>query len=132
MTDSLSKTDRQRQHRNKHARLAELFITDRFAFELERKRLIEENLKSLSCPRQRARAEELQKKLDCILQGAGSEHNRFVMMQMLFWDHVHNVLIPALNACRQKPGRPSLYLVENTPIMREKSRDCQIEPTNIA
>ncbi len=122
MTDSLSKTDKHRQYLHEHARLAELFTTDRFAFELERKRLIEENLKSLNCPKQQARAKELQKKWDRILQGAGSEHNRFVLMQMLFWDHIFDVFLPTLESLRQesvkdfareiKPGHPSISLLK--------------------
>jgi hypothetical protein len=42
MTDPSLKAEKHQEYLNEHERLAKLFVTDRFAFEMERKRLIDE------------------------------------------------------------------------------------------
>ena len=90
-----------------HERLAKLFRKDRLSFERERKRLIGENIA--------ARPEEsksylvlMQQNVDRILQSAGSQENRFVMMQTLFWDHYINVWLPALSEFKRELGESEL------------------------
>ena len=55
-----------------HERLAELFQKNRFSFEQERKRLIEENIASWPDKRTRDILTSSQKRWDKILRGAGS------------------------------------------------------------
>lgn len=86
---------------NDHDRLSTLFQNDRLSFERVRKRLLEENIASFADVKTRDNLTLMQQRVEKILRGAGSEQNRFVMMQVLFWDHVINTWIPALNGYRQ-------------------------------
>lgn len=76
-----------------HERLSELFREDRLSFERERKRLIN---KTINKSRSSKRLRNLQKHWDSVLRHAGSEHNRFVLIQMLFWNQVQEIWYPAL------------------------------------
>jgi len=92
----------QREQRRKasverHERLSRLFREDRLAFERERKRMIQEVLQSAEDPGQREKLRALQAAWDKRMRGAGSEHNRFVLAQAFFWDHVHTAFQPAVN-----------------------------------
>ncbi|MCD4722024.1 MAG: hypothetical protein K8S13_19500 [Desulfobacula sp.] len=84
-----------------HERLSRLFIEDRFKFELERKEAIEKKL-NIKNEKLRNNLIKLQKKWDDILKNSGSSHNRFVLIQMLFWDHVNDHFRPALNCFGSK------------------------------
>ena len=99
MDDKL--TDRQSRLKKQaladHERLSRLFIENRFKFELERKRAIEKKLNKIKNEKLRDDLIKLQAKWDNILKNAGSKHNRFVLIQMLFWDHVNDYFRPALN-----------------------------------
>jgi hypothetical protein len=80
-----------------HARLSKLFRDDRFAFENERKRRIEELINSAGDDEvRRDRLRALQNSWDRKMKNAGSRHNRFVLAQSLFWDHVYEVWQRAL------------------------------------
>ena len=103
-SDSIFKERTKEQTLAEHDRLSNLYSTNRFSFELERKHLIRDFLENVPCPEMRARIEDFQNELDRVLKGAGSEHNRLVMMQMLFWDRVNIDLIPALNALSREPA----------------------------
>jgi len=93
MQNSLSKTRKQQGFLDEHDRLANLFVTDRFAFELERKRVLDEVIAGMyNCEKRRAE----QKELDRILNRMGSSENRFAMIQALFWHHMINNWLPML------------------------------------
>lgn len=97
MSDLLSKEEKHQEYLNEHERLAKLFVTDRFAFEIERKRLIDESIDDMCWSDEtKERMREQQKDLDRILKGAGSTENRLVMIQALVWHHVVNTSQPAL------------------------------------
>jgi len=81
----------------RHQRLARLFREDRLAFERERKRMIREFLESVKDPELREKLWALQRSWDKRMKGAGSEHNRFVLAQAFFWEHVQTQFLPALS-----------------------------------
>ena len=69
-------------------------------FELERKNAIEATINKVENKGHRKNLRQLQKKWDNILKNSGSRHNRFVLIQMLFWDQVNNNYRPTLNCFR--------------------------------
>jgi FKBP-type peptidyl-prolyl cis-trans isomerase (trigger factor) len=85
-----------RESLEKHARLSELFRKDRFAFEIERKRRIDEFINSAREEEERRRLRALQDSWDKKMRNAGSRHNRFVLAQSLFWEHFYEVWQQAL------------------------------------
>jgi hypothetical protein len=97
MADLSSSAIKHQEFLNEHDRLAKLFVTDRFAFEIERKRIIHEAIDNFGCSeKSKNRLRTQQKEWDRILKGAGSAENRFSMIQALFWHHVVNEWQPAL------------------------------------
>lgn len=78
----------------KHARLSRLYREDRFAFERERRRLIDEVISSAKDEKLRVRLRSFQESWDRKMRGAGSGHNRFVLAQRLFWEHFHETWKP--------------------------------------
>lgn len=123
MPKAISLADRHEQYLAEHSRLARLFATDRFAFELERKRILQENIDEMCNPQQR-KAE--QKKLDKMLKGIGSGENRFALIQALLWHHMINNWQPKIERCstalhdltKGSPKQPPLKLL--TASKREK------------
>ena len=85
-----------------HARLSRLFKEDRFAFERERKRMIDEIINSAKDEEERNRLHALQDSWDKKMRNAGSKYNRFILSQTLFWEHFYEVWQPAL-----EPFKPS-------------------------
>ncbi len=79
-----------------HERLSKLFRENRFQFELERKQAIESTIDRIERKELQKNLKELQAKWDETLKHSGSAHNRFVMVQMLLWDAVHNQWLPAI------------------------------------
>ncbi len=79
-----------------HERLSQLFKENRFLFELERKQAIEKTINRIKRKKLQENLKKLQAKWDKTLKNSGSAHNRFVMVQMLLWDAVHNEWLPAL------------------------------------
>lgn len=82
-----------------HARLHKLFKEDRFAFELERKRMINEVINGATEKKQIEKLRAIQESWDRKMKKAGSAHNRFVLAQHLFWEHVNKVWNPAMQEC---------------------------------
>lgn len=80
--------DREREALNFHARLSKLFKEDRLAFERERKRLIDDVIGRARTEEERSSLRAMQQSIDRKMRNAGSEHNRLVLMQKLFWDQV--------------------------------------------
>ncbi len=90
------KEKREQEALERHARLARLFKEDRFAFERERRRMIEEIIDSAGDDALKARLRELQEAWNRRMQGAGCRHNRFVLAKAFFWEHFHNVWQPGI------------------------------------
>lgn len=82
-----------------HARLHKLFKEDRFAFERERKRMVEEVINGAKDTKQRKKLKALQESWDRKMKNAGSAHNRFVLAQHLFVEHVNKVWNPTMEEC---------------------------------
>jgi len=80
----------------RHSRLSQLFREDRFSFEKERRRLINEVIESAGSEEQKRRLKELQEDWNRRMKGAGSPHNRLILAQTFFWEHFHEVWQPAL------------------------------------
>ena len=82
--------DRQKREKNaleKHARLHKLYVENRFAFEQERRRIINGFLDNIEDEERKNRLREWQKSWDNKMRHAGSAHNRFILAQALFWRH---------------------------------------------
>ena len=90
------KEKRKEDSLQRHAGLHKLFVEDRLAFERERKRMIDEFMDNIEDDERRKRMRELQDSWDHKMRHAGSEHNRFVLAQTLFWDHFFNNWQPAM------------------------------------
>ena len=98
----------------RHARLAKLFHKDRFAFERERKRLIEEVINKAGRKEVREKLRALQSEWDRKMKGAGSSQNRFILAQTFFWEHFHEKWHPAIKAFDSQlngPRTPQLKVV---------------------
>ena len=98
---------RRRDSLERHARLHKLFIKDRLAFEREKRRIIDEFIKGEKDKEKRKRLRDLQASWDATMRGAGSEHNRLVLAQTLFWSHFYETWCPAvqeLNAILKDKG----------------------------
>ncbi len=96
------KSERERRWLEEHDRLSKLFVEDRLSFERERKRLIDKTINRCRSRTRRHHLGELQRSWDRILRHAGSEHNRFVLIQMLFWNQVRDVWTPSLNSYERR------------------------------
>lgn len=121
MLNNVPKADKHQQYLDEHERLADLFVRDRFAFEQERKRILNETIDNYySCEKWKEQLRTQQKELDSILKSVGSAENRFAMAQALLWHHLVNNWQPGLkerattlnNLVRSKHIRPRLSLVK--------------------
>jgi hypothetical protein len=88
--------ERQRKALENHARLSRLFKEDRLAFQREQKRMIDELINSIEDEKQRNRLRAFQESWDKKMREAGSKHNRFVLAQTLFWEHLHKIWNPTI------------------------------------
>lgn len=80
--------EREKQGLAFHARMASLYREDRLAFERERRRLVNEVINGAQTDVAKQKLRALQDSIDKKLRGARSEHNRFILMQKLFWEQV--------------------------------------------
>ena len=93
------KDKREKEALERHARLSRLFKDNRFAFERERKRMIDEIISRAGDEKQRDSLRALQESWDKKMRSAGCGHNRFVLAQTLFWDHFHENWNPTIQKC---------------------------------
>jgi hypothetical protein len=100
------KEKRRSESIERHARLSKLFREDRLSFERERKSAIKEFIDHVEDEGQRKRLWDLQNAWDKRMKGAGSAHNRFVLAQMFFWEHFHNVWSPAIQKFKNILNEP--------------------------
>lgn len=96
----VEKEKREKEALKEHARLSRLFMEDRFAFERERKRMIDEIINSAKDKEEKNRLKALQDSWDRKMKNAGSKHNRFALTQTLFWEHFYEVWQPALESLK--------------------------------
>lgn len=80
----------------RHAKLSALFKENRFLFELERKRMINDFINSVEDEKRKKDLMKIQADWDRKMKGAGSSHNRLVLAQTFFWEHVLNVWQPSI------------------------------------
>ena len=66
--------------------LFHLHKKNRFMFEQKSKQLIKEEIEN--SPGNREKLRKTQDNWDRIMKGAGSEYNRFVLAQSIFWKHI--------------------------------------------
>lgn len=85
-----------------HERLHKLFNENRFAFEIERKKMINEIIEKADNEDQKKSLKAIQESWDKKMKKAGSKHNRFVLAQHLFWDHVENIWNPFIQECSKE------------------------------
>lgn len=86
----------------KHERLHKLFKENRFAFEIERKRMINEVIESANSKSQEKRLRAIQNSWDNKMKKAGSKNNRLVLAQHLFWEHFNNTWNPLIQECSKE------------------------------
>ncbi len=77
-----------------HERLHKLFKENRFAFEIERKKMINEIIENAANEDQKKRLKKIQESWDNKMKKAGTKSNRFTLAQHLFWEHVENIWNP--------------------------------------
>ncbi|MBW1800411.1 MAG: DUF3135 domain-containing protein [Deltaproteobacteria bacterium] len=90
------KETRRQKALEEHDRLHQLFVKDRLSFERERKRMIEDVIKSAISKEEKDRLRAIQAKWDKRMKGAGSQDNRFVLAQTFFWEHFQEKFNPTL------------------------------------
>ncbi len=100
-----NKEEREQKALKRHALLSKLFREDRFTFEMERRRMIEEIIESAEDEEQRCALRDLQAGWDRKMKGAGTLQNRFVLAKTFFWEHFHNVWHPAIEEINRKLNR---------------------------
>jgi hypothetical protein len=93
---SQEKEKREKGSLKRHARLSQLFRENRFAFELERKRMIAEVIDSVENKEQREQLLSFQASWDKKMKNAGSQHNRYVLAETFFWEHFHEKWHPTI------------------------------------
>ena len=84
-----ARDQRKRKAEAYHDRMSKLFKENRFMFEIERKKAVDEAIRKAR-KRKRAELTALQEGWDSRLKNAGSEHNRFVLAKTFFWDFILN------------------------------------------
>jgi hypothetical protein len=100
------KEKREKESLERHRKLSKLFRENPFAFELERKKMIEEVISSVDDVEQGERLRSLQDAWEKRMKGAGSPQNRFVLAKMIFLDHLNEVWNPSIQEinARLNPG----------------------------
>ncbi|MCF8061797.1 MAG: DUF3135 domain-containing protein [Deltaproteobacteria bacterium] len=100
------KEKREQEALERHSRLAKLFREDRFSFERERRRMIEEVIESAEDDDRKARLRAFQEGWNRRMKNAGSRQNRFVLARAFFWEHFHGVWQPAIEELNRVLNRP--------------------------
>ena len=85
-----------------HERLHELFNENRFAFEIERKKMINNVIENAPTETQKKKLKAIQESWDNKMKKAGSKNNRLVLAQHLFWDHFENIWNPFIQECSKE------------------------------
>jgi hypothetical protein len=87
-----------------HERLNRLFTDNRFAFELEKRRLINQIINSARSESEKEKLRAIQDAWDNRMKMAGSKQNRLALARHLFFDHVENIWNPTINECSRELG----------------------------
>jgi hypothetical protein len=80
-----------------HERLNRLFKENRFEFELEKRRLINQIIESARSESEKEKLRVIQNEWDNRMKKAGSKQNRLTLARHLFFDHVENIWNPTIN-----------------------------------
>ncbi len=96
-----SRQKREQEALVEHERMSKLFQESPAAFEMERRRQIVETIAKCNNLSIKNRLKESQKEFDRIMNGAGSDVNRFNMAEALLWHAVTNKFKPALQMFTQ-------------------------------
>jgi hypothetical protein len=106
-----------------HKKMSRLFKENRFLFELKRKKAIEEVINNAPTEERKLFLKDSQQKWDQILKSSGSADNRFVLIQMLFWNQVNEQFNPGLERFKAEMGSydPSITSIKGTNIENEKN-----------
>jgi sulfite reductase alpha subunit-like flavoprotein len=87
-----------------HERLNRLFKENRFAFELEKRRLINQIIESAGKESEKEKLRAIQDAWDSRMKNAGSKQNRLTLARHLFFEHVEKIWNPAINECSKELG----------------------------
>lgn len=96
MESKEEKEAREESALKEHARMHKLFKENRFMFELEVRKQVEEAITSAP-PDMQPRLREIQAKWQNTMKGAGSKHNRLVLAEHMLMEHFTFIFSPALN-----------------------------------
>ena len=83
----MDRAKRREESLSRHARLHDLFEKNRFAFERERKKMLDEFFDSVEDEDLKNRLVAFQKTWDARMKHAGSPQNRLVLAKFFFWKH---------------------------------------------
>ena len=79
-----------------HERLHKLFVENRFLFEQERKKMIDEVINRAKNEKQKEELKTLQKSWDDKMKKAGSNQNRLVLAKYILMKHMEEVWNPSI------------------------------------
>lgn len=105
MTQFNEKFEREHEALNRHRELSRLFRENRFAFEKERRRMIQEVIDSAGNEKLRQKLIQIQSRWDKRMKEAGTPHNRFVLAKTFFWEHFFEVWYPEISRINQLLNR---------------------------
>lgn len=88
-----------------HERLYELFKSNRFAFEQEKRRLVNQVIDSAGSEAEKEKLRAIHDAWDNRMKRAGSKENRLTLAKHMFFDHVENIFNPAIFECSRELGR---------------------------
>ena len=83
-----------------HEKMSTLFKNNRFMFEIETKKQIQEFIDNAPLKHKKGLI-ELQKKWNTAMKGAGSKHNRLAIAQNILMDHIINNFQPAVESLKE-------------------------------
>jgi hypothetical protein len=115
------KERRRKKALEEHARLHELFLKDRFAFEREKRKSVNQVIESAQDDALREKLRAQQSLWDTRMKNAGSPHNRLVLAQSFFWNHFHETWLPAIRRLSE--------LMNTLP--REEHRSAETDERNL-
>lgn len=120
-----NRSERERKWLEEHDRLSRLFKENRLTFERERKHLIDKTINRCRSGTRRHHLGDLQRGWDRLLMHAGSEHNRFVLIQMLFWNQVRDVWAPSLDSYEKNLTLGGKTVLQSCPYNTKKEGKIQ-------
>lgn len=98
MADLHARIPRERldRHLAYHEKMSRMFRENRFMFEIEKRKAVEKIINNARTTDSKNRLTRLQEKWDTTIKHSGSNHNRLVLAEMMMWDFVRDIWLPAL------------------------------------